>query len=220
MRIIKLGQPPRGRQRVREVAAALGVPVSDVLAALAAIGEFTRGPASYIEPPVIRKVHEHYGVKYDSDVFTPPAPQAPVPLTGLAPPTPRSRRENNPLVAEPSLGPRMSDRPRAGSEPGVWTARSVDQEWARGAAGDASPAFEFEEWKLLGLGDVERDVWIAEGLRAGQARWAADLRDAGFTPQDLGVKLHGWTVIDRLRRGEGAKAVARLLRETRTLEAK
>jgi len=99
------------------------------------------------------------------------------------------------------------------------TLDAVDQQWADLAGGDASHAFEFEEWKLRGFSELERDVWMAAGLRAGQARWAADLRDGGLSPTDLGVDLHGWRVVDRLQRGEGAAAVARLLTAMRASEA-
>ena len=95
----------------------------------------------------------------------------------------------------------------------------MTQRWADVGGGDASQAFEFEEWKLRGFSEVERDVWTSAGLRAGQARWAADLRDAGLTPSDLEVDLRGWKVIERLQRGEGAKAVARLLTDLRSKDA-
>lgn len=54
---------------------------------------------------------------------------------------------------------------------------------------------------------------MAEGLRAGQAKLARDLRDGGFTPFDLRIQLLGWTVAKRLRAGESIPDVYDLLRK-------
>lgn len=62
---------------------------------------------------------------------------------------------------------------------------------------------------------MEQDVWIAAGLSPNRAKVAAALRNVDLTPSDLGVNVNGWTVLQRVLRGEGAEGVARLLRATR-----
>lgn len=227
MRLIKLQRPPRHRQRIRDVAKELGLSSRQLLAELSEMGEYASSAASYIESPVIRAVHDRLGVAYIEPDKPEPDPQRTAsPATpGLEPPRPRERRENHPLMNEASRprdravwdGPRRDasgiksteqTRPR-------WAARSVEQQWAQVSTGDATAAFEFEEWKLRGFTDVERDVWMDAGIRAGQAKWAAELRDGGLRPVDLQTDLNGWTVIERLQRGEGAAAVVRLLRASR-----
>jgi hypothetical protein len=228
MRYIKLQQPPRSRERVREVAKDVGVSARQLLDVLRQLGEFLPSAAGYIEAPVIRKVHDYYGVTYDTLPPVPGKDAAPPSLAGgLRPPAKRKRRENHPLMNDPSRfrdqGPDATyawDRPGAARKPpGRWDSLSVEQRWAQATDGDASSAFEFEEWKLRGFNEVERDVWMAAGLRASQAKWAAELRDGGLLPADLQTNLHGWKVIDRLQRGEGARAVARLLNAMRNSDA-
>jgi hypothetical protein len=213
--------------RVRDIAKQLGVPPAEVLQMLEDMGEYVKSHASYIETPVIRKLHERLGVTYSA--ATRPTHSDSVtgreaPTEGLPPPPRRTKRDNHPLMGEVSprrvLDPSLDSSP-ARSAPGTtsWSARTVEQRWADLAGGDASHALEFEEWKLRGFSDVERDVWMASGLRTGQARWAAELRDGGLSPTDLEVDLHGWKVVDRLQRGEGAKAIARMLTQIRNSAA-
>jgi hypothetical protein len=100
-----------------------------------------------------------------------------------------------------------------------WSATRAGDAYAAGSRAEASFAFEFEEWKLRGFTDSERDVWVASGLRTSQAKTAASLREAGLLPVDLGADLSGWTVLERLQKGEGAQAVARLLQTSRKSDA-
>ena len=227
MRYTRLQESPRARMRVRDIAKQLGVPPAEVLQMLEDMGEYVKSHASYIETPVIRKLHERLGVTYSA--ATRPTHSDSVtgreaPTEGLPPPPRRTKRDNHPLTGEVSprrvLDPSLDSSP-ARSAPGTtsWSARTVEQRWADLAGGDASHALEFEEWKLRGFSDVERDVWMASGLRTGQARWAAELRDGGLSPTDLEVDLHGWKVVDRLQRGEGAKAIARMLTQIRNSAA-
>lgn len=224
MRHLKLQQPPRSRQRVRDVAKEVGVTSRRLLEDLKEMGEYAPTAASYIEAPVIRAVHDRFGVAYDEPTQEPIQPTASVPTaTGLGPPPARRRRENHPLMNEASRprdeasddAYRRDGRRTERARPARWSARSVEQRWAQASSDDAAPAFEFEDWKLRGFTEVERDVWIDAGLRAGQAKWAAELRDSGLLPAELQTNLHGWKVIDRLQRGEGAAAVVRLLRAFR-----
>jgi hypothetical protein len=213
--------------RVRDIAKQLGVPPAEVLQVLEDMGEYVKSHASYVEAPVIRRLHERFGVTYgvaDRPTHSASITGRGAPTEGLAPPPRRTKRDNHPLMGEISprrvLDSSLDSRSARSAPPTTsWSARTVEQRWADLAGGDASHALEFEEWKFRGFSDVERDVWMASGLRAGQARWAAELRDGGLSPTDLEVELHGWKVVDRLQRGEGAKAVARMLIQLRNSAA-
>src|ERR1700760_4414640 len=47
-----------GKARVHELAKELGISSKDVLAKLAELGEYVKGPSSTVEPPVVRRLHE------------------------------------------------------------------------------------------------------------------------------------------------------------------
>lgn len=230
MRHIKLEEPPRTRLRVHHIAKEIGVSSQEVLEVLEEIGEYVKSSQSLVEAPIIRRVHERFGVTYASPVRSAETVEAPTSSSsphnprGLAAPPRRPKRDNHPLMGE--ISPRREREAYVDSSPATttppttsWTNRRDDQQWGDLAGGDASSTFEFEEWKLRGFSDIERDVWIAAGLRAGQARWAQELRDGGLSPTDLDVDLYGWTVVVRLQHGEGAKAVARMLSQMRNLDA-
>ena len=218
MHYTKVQPPPRRRQRVRELANDVGRTVSEVRDALASIGEYVANDNSFVEAPVIRRVCEALGVR---EVQPPPAqtPTASAPATGLSPPTVRPRRENHPLMDLPSVQ-QQTDRNQRQGGASLGPGKSQETSWTEGSDGDggfaalddAAPAWEHEAWKLHRFTEVERDAWLSEGLRPGQAKVASDLRDAGLAPSHLGVMVSGWSVGARLAKGEGAAAVARLLR--------
>jgi hypothetical protein len=226
MRYLKLQKPPRERVRVRDLAKEVGLTSQDLVALLAKLGEHVKSPASMLESPVIRRIYGVLGVEPVVEMPPPASTEASRPQpSGLAPPTKKSGRENNPLmpVAARVRDKADPERPRPASpaptisppRPITWHSDSDEEAWARGAEPDASHAFEYEEWKLHGFTPTERDIWIAAGLRFGQAKRAFELRGAGLAPCDLQEQLHGWTVAERLRRGEGVAAVTRLLRAAR-----
>lgn len=217
MHYTKVQPPPRQRQRVRELAKDVGCTVSEVRDVLASIGEYVANDFSFVEAPVIRRVYEALGVR---EALPPPAqpPTAPAPPAGLSPPRVRSRRENNPLMDLPSVQ-RQSERNQRQAGAPVGQGKSRETSWTKRSGGDgfaalsdAAPVWEYESWKLHRFTEVERDAWLSEGLRPWQAKMASDLRDAGLAPSDLGVVVSGWSVAARLAKGEGAPAVARLLR--------
>ena len=199
--------------RVRELAKEVQHSTSEVLEVLAALGEHVSGPNGFVEVPVIRRVHEHFHIEYvHSPEGRPPSAATPASPGGLPPAPVRRRRDNHALIE-------ATDRRRDHVLKGLpLDAQSTRAESAFGRGLDASPAWEFEGWKLFRFSEVERDIWLAVGLRAGQARIAAELRDNGVTPQDLDVVVAGWSVRHRLLNGEGAAGVARLLARQRESE--
>ncbi|EEW49432.1 translation initiation factor IF-2, partial [Corynebacterium efficiens YS-314] len=82
-----------GKLRVHELAKKLGITSKELLATLKEQGEFVKTASSTIEPPVVKKMQEHYqatgGAKPDTDNKPTPAkpaakPGAPAPKPGTA----------------------------------------------------------------------------------------------------------------------------------------
>lgn len=196
----KLPQPARTLYTAREVAASLGIGVSEVMDALRQLNEYVDSPAKrMIEEPVKRKICAHFGVGYE-----PPATHTPS----------QWRRTDR---GGPAKDRAKSGRP-AGSRPkdsGTRTVKSPDRSVGLGdPIDDASVAMEDFSWIYYGFSASDRDAWCVY-LRAGQAKYAARLRDAGFMPDDLAVEIGGWTVAKRLRSGERMSEVNRLLKRHR-----
>lgn len=224
MHMIKLPEPPRHRIRVRDLAKDVQRTIPEVLTILVEFGEYVSGPNGYVEAPIIRRVHTHFGIEYVQALppghARPDAPAVPLPQ-GLKPAPIRPQRANHPLI---TADERLRDRAPEGRPPwtGMRAKSSTHSPRAEGIFGinmDASPAFEFEDWAFRGFTEVERDVWLAAGLRPGQARSAATLRDVGLTPQDLDTTISGWTVRERILQGEGPAEVARLLQRLQIEDA-
>lgn len=199
----KLPEPPRTQYTAREVAVSIGVSVQDVMDALKVLGEFVTSPArKCIEEPVKRKVCDHLGVDYQ-----PPAVHTPAPWRTRDPGRPRRDRSVRGRPA--SAGPKDS---------GTRTLKTPDRSVGLGdPVDDVSVTMEDFSWTYYGFTHVDRDAWCVY-LRRGQAKYAAQLRDAGFMPDDLGVTVGGWTVYKRLREGESIAGVKRLLDRSRRSE--
>lgn len=196
----KLPEPSRP-QRISayDIAREHGVNIATVMEAIETAGEFVDSARKKsLETPVVRHVCEILGVAHVEAEHSKPVPAwelraaearptQPITQAKLPVPTPSRTRFDPPDRSE-----------RLGFEPH-----------------DASPSFAAQEWKLYGISEVERDLWIAEGLREGQAKMARDLRTVGFSPTDLRTDVLGWTVAKRLRAGERPREVFRLLQEVR-----
>jgi hypothetical protein len=179
---------------VRELAKDLGVSAERILTILSEIGEFVTSPSAFVEEPVVAKVYEQCGAAYTS--------QGPKPVPGWD-------KHGSGCRVGPPAPPRQTPSSQARRQ---HSAMKETDRWAAGLGQDASDAFAYQSWKLFGFSDVERDIWIAAGLRPGQVKTAAGLRDSGLQPSDLQKDVNGWTVLERVTHGEGARAVARLLR--------
>lgn len=65
-----------GKLRVHELAKKLGVTSKELLATLKEQGEFVKTASSTVEPPVVKKMKQFYGVAQESKPTTPPSPLA------------------------------------------------------------------------------------------------------------------------------------------------
>lgn len=231
---IKLQKPERARVRVDEVAKALGVRNNEVLRVLRdELNEFVQHARSYIEEPVFRRLCAHYGVELpiqevrkDSGVVWRDESRRPLRDASSTPQSPASestmnavrfkrppvlrKRNNNPMAPIPSPLGRDSTAPdrRSAISRDVAVPLRGNDAWPADVSETMAPF----AWRLWRFSDIEKDCWLAAGLRENQAKIARDARANGLEPGDLGREVSGFTVLDRLTHGEGAKGVARLLR--------
>jgi hypothetical protein len=68
-------------------------------------------------------------------------------------------------------------------------------------------------WEDYWIGDQERRQWISAGLGPDDGRIAGRLRDRGFAPGDLMLRVDGVRASERLRGGEPVSLVIARLRE-------
>ena len=217
---IRLVQPPRDRQQVRDLARDLRVRPSEVLEYLRSTGEHVPSQFNYVEGPVLRAVCERFAPAAPLSVPSPTEVEpAPIARRTAELSAPRTRRasDNNPYKGV--LRRFTEERPAAVSSP--WgrpaahqSATPVDGPGDYTAAGAVEPSETMRhlEWAVRGLSDVERDVWLAHGLMERHASVAEACRDAGFQPADLARSVAGFSVLYRVTHGEPAAEVARLLR--------
>lgn len=71
------------------------------------------------------------------------------------------------------------------------------------------------EWAIKGIDDDERDAWIASGVRPTQAHCVRELIDGGLARESLVELVNGYSVLDRVLRGEGGAGIARMYRAER-----
>ena len=194
----KLLEPehPKGLS-ARELARELKVELQVVLEALAAIGEYVASPdKKSIVEPAVRRVCEYLEVPFERD-----------PVRRVA------QWETRDVGKRAESRVHRPRRDSVESEP-------ISGRFASLGLGDprldSRAPWDEQEWKLYDFTAAERDVWLAHGLRRGQAKDAAKLRDAGLLPPDLGINVYGWTVAKRLRSGEAMNGVKRLLDQLRS----
>jgi hypothetical protein len=70
-------------------------------------------------------------------------------------------------------------------------------------------------WQEYWISDEERREWMAAGLGPDDGRIAGRLRDRGFVPDDLLLRVDGVRASERLRGGEPVSLVIARLRELR-----
>ena len=70
-------------------------------------------------------------------------------------------------------------------------------------------------WEEYWIPDEERREWMAAGLGPDDGRIAGRLRDRGFVPDDLLLRVDGVRASERLRGGEPVSLVIARLRELR-----
>lgn len=184
-------QAPRPRMNARQISKSTGIAVDEVMATVSDLGEYVKTPASMLEEPVVRRVYDALHLRYVSDK---PRPTPPWDWKG--------RSDQSPTPVAKRGGSREGDR----SE---WHSSATNDWWQTQT--DVAPAWDVESWKIYNFSEAERDAWIAHGLRPGQVKDANTYRDAGIMPGDLVQVVEGWTVLKRLRSGEPACGVLRLL---------
>lgn len=186
----------RLRLSVHDLARELNKAPSEVAEALAALGEHVESDRKkQLEAPIVRAVYKHLNVEQ--------APTAPKPISQW-----QIRDDAGP---RPQTRPR-AQRPNPRQQIGDSSFAPKDNSLGIGdPSHDYAPAWASESWKLRGFTEVEKDAWIAAGLREGQVRQAARLRDAGFQPGDLSKEVKGWSVAKRIRAGESLTEIRRLL---------
>jgi hypothetical protein len=96
-----------------------------------------------------------------------------------------------------------------GSEDGSVRPRSA-RSWSRVLAESRRRS---TAWADYWIDDEERRHWIAAGLGPEDGRIAGRLRDRGFAPSDLLLRLDGVRASERLRGGEPVSLVIARLRE-------
>ncbi len=218
---IKLQDSSERRIKVRDLAKEIDETSAAVMAVMKEQGEYVSSIHSYIEPPVARRVREAFKITPLKD--GPPAPPEVQPAStsspGLSASLPRPRRDNYPMMNDGARRRDFSWVPRPVPTKRRTSTDSFTTETPEPAADFAaatrsrpSHAFEHLEWKVHGIGEVEQLVWMSHGLAGSQARVAAECAAAGITPGQLGTDLDGWTIRERLSKGEGAATLARRLR--------
>jgi hypothetical protein len=108
------------------------------------------------------------------------------------------RAEPTPPRPAPASSAEGSVRPRSGRS---WS-RVLAESRQRGTA-----------WRDYWIEDEERREWIAAGLGPDDGRIAGRLKDRGFIPGDLLLRVDGVRAGERLRGGEPVSLVIARLRE-------
>lgn len=198
------------------------------------LGEYVKSTQSYLEPPVIEKICRHLGVELieteppSRTVDNTPGARSTTTSGGLSVPKPAQRRNNHPLMT-PAERPRDDNNDRTGwatpaprprlrpDEPETYTSESAGlrPDFADATRQRPAPAWEPHEWRLYGIDESEQMIWMDAGLASHQAKIAAACMEAKISTHDLLTVVNGWTVLNRLRSGEGAAGVARLLQKAR-----
>lgn len=148
-----------GKLRVHELAKQLGVTSKELLATLKEQGEFVKTASSTIEPPVVKKMKEHYASKQGASAAPaeekaeaakkPAAPTPPQPIAAAKPaapkpaaPKPAAPKPAKPATPEPAkqapvaqaASPSVMPRPQAkpGPKPGARAPRVANNPFSTG----------------------------------------------------------------------------------------
>jgi len=215
MHNVKLVEPPRRRVRVHELAAHVGTTPMTLLLELRSSGEWVASISTKVEEPTVRKVCVRFGVAtpweshLDETTAKPPAqnPRSAAEPTFKPSHAARTARANNPLM---DLGLTAEDLEHKNAAVRTPAYGAVSRVPTSPPPGEAAPAWADGQWVVLGFTEEERDRWISAGLRPSQAKSARELADAGIVPDQLTETVGGYTMLVRIRNGEGGRGVARM----------
>lgn len=168
------------------------------MSSLKDFGEYVSSPASKLEEPVLRRLYESLGYEYQPEPLKKPPDwdrkgQSSVPMPHVL------------IQASEPFNPELTE----------WHSSSSIAWWD--TQDDVMPCMQDASWKLSGFTDVERDAWLAHGLRGGEVRLAVELRDGGLMPADLMIIYKGWSVLRRVKAGESAQDLVRHIAEDRSV---
>ena len=106
-----------GKLRVHELAKQLGVTSKELLATLKEQGEFVKSASSTVEPPVAKKMRNHYGAGSASkDVTSGAAAATPGPVPGSSTkPGPKPGAKPTPGAKPGAAGQKPGPKPTTGS---------------------------------------------------------------------------------------------------------
>jgi hypothetical protein len=121
----------------------------------------------------------------------------------------RTAHADGTLHAQPPQPPQPSQTTSPGD--GFVAPRST-RSWSRVLAESRRRSTAWEEYWIP---DEERREWMAAGLGPDDGRIAGRLRDRGFVPDDLLLRVDGVRASERLRGGEPVSLVIARLRELR-----
>lgn len=136
------GPGPRVRRSAFEVARELQCDLQDVLDILHDLGEYVPSPRKKnLEEPTVRAIYDRFGQ------VVPDQPPRPISRWRTRPPVGAAPERSRPSVE-------IEDNPRG---PRTYTTKQVSLGLGIESE-DAVGAWAFEEWKLYGFSEVDRDV--------------------------------------------------------------
>ena len=202
--------------RVYELAKELGVDSGTVIRCLTDLGEFARSASAPLEPPVVRRVRQHFGGQPAPNLLIPRPPrQAPKrDLPGHNRPAPWVPEPAGDVYSEAErIFGRPVTRPRAPRRPPTRPASFTTPVPEPGKS-IPNPTDQYDiDWARRMIPPEDRRDFIAAGLDHRSAAVVEQCLLYGLTAADLSRRIDGIRVAQRLRNREPIASIAAYLRE-------